>query len=137
MQQNIPIFSTVLISDTDASANSLVQRDNAGGATVTTLYAQVANVTLLQGGVAATQTTSFTAGAYRTYPCDTTAGPIPVTLPAASANKGIEYRFIKVDAAANAVTLTGALGTATTGTTQYKTLACVSNGTSWYSVLQT
>ena len=130
--QNLPILTGSINADTNATANTVVWRDTQGG-----IYGKTVNGTNIQTtgtltGAPSTQTASFTAGAATDYLCDCTGAAITVTLPLASANSGVIYHFIKKDSSANAVTLSGVLGTGTLSS-QYATVRVFSDGTSWYS----
>ena len=72
--------------------------------------------------------------------CDATGGAFAVTLPVAATASGIEYVIKKIDAGANAVTLTGNGAETIDGsntyalTTQWQFVRVQSNGTSWFVV---
>jgi len=128
----IPIISTTVQSDTNATNNTIVQRDNAGG-----IYGQIVQgsdlvTTGYLTGTPITKTSSFTAGAATDYLCDCTSGAITVTLPLASANAGVIYYFTKKDSSGNTVTLTGVDGTGTISS-QYVSVRVFTDGTNWYS----
>jgi hypothetical protein len=118
-------------SDTSASPNALVMRDNSAGiygALVQGSSVQTTGNLLLK---TSTQTTNFTAGAAHTYICDTTSGSITVTLPTASSNTDVEYVFFK-KAAANTLTFTGVTGTGSLSSINTKvTIFC--DGSTWFS----
>lgn len=72
--------------------------------------------------------------------CDATSGAFAVTLPAAATVSGIEYVIKKIDAGANAVTLTGIEAETIDGsntyalTAQWQFVRVQSNGTAWFVV---
>jgi hypothetical protein len=96
---------------------------------------------ILGGGVShgtKTVTTTYTAtGNDALVRADATGGAFTVTLPSAAAVPGLRLTFKKIDASANAVTIsragTNTIDGATTKTltTQYQTLSLQSNGTGW------
>ena len=126
----IPLVSNVIVSDTAATGNSLVQRDGSGTITVATCTAAAVQ-TASYIGTPSTQTASFTAGAATDYFCDATAGTITVTLPLASASTGRVYNVVKKDSSTNGVTVTAAVGTTSIGS-QYGHIRFVSDGSLWY-----
>jgi hypothetical protein len=129
---NIAIYSGSVISDTNATKNTLVQRDSSGGITGAIVYSTSLQTTGTFVGNVVTETASFTAGAATDYLCDCTSGAQTVTLPSASASAGMVYYFMKKDSSGNAVTISGVSGTGTIST-QYVRLRIVSDGTNWYS----
>ena len=109
----IAILNTAISGDTNPSQNTLVMRDNAGGAYAVLMQATGALQTLGNYiGTLLTKTVSFTAALATDYLVDCTAGAITVTMPPAAANAGVTYTFTKKDATANGITLTGVLGDA-------------------------
>ena len=133
MINNLVVATTTIQSDTNATNNTLVERDSAGG-----IYGKnVQGTTVTTTGnlvvAVSTQTASFTAGAAVNYLVDCTAGAVTVTLPLASSSAGVEYSFIKKDSSGNAVTLSGVLGTGTISS-QYGKVKVFCDGTNWYSV---
>jgi hypothetical protein len=129
---SIPLVNSTINYDTTARANTVATRDSQGGLTVATLTASELVTTGGMTGNVVTETASFTAGSATDYLCDATSAAITVTLPLASANVGVVYWFTKKDSSANAITLTGVLGTGTL-TSQYQHVRVFSDGTNWYS----
>jgi hypothetical protein len=129
----IPIFASVIQSDTNPTINTIVLRDSAGGIYGNIVQGSDVITTGNITGNVVTKTSSFTAGAATDYLCDCTSGAIAVTLPTASANTGTQYWFTKKDSVTgNALTFTAAVGT-TSLTAQYSHVRIFSDGTSWYS----
>ena len=126
---NIPILSGSNKGDTNATANTLVLRDNAGGVFGAVVSGSQLQTSGTYQGNISLQTASFTAGSATHYFIDATSAAITVTLPLASANAGIEYHFWKVDAV-HSITLSGTVGV-TTMSTQHQWIMCVSDGTNW------
>lgn len=85
-----------------------------------------------------TSTSTLTSTSGWNNVCDATSGAITLTLPAASSFVGQMFWFKKIDASANAVTISRAgsdtIDGATTYvlSTQYKYVELISNGTAWY-----
>ncbi len=108
--------------------------------------------TLLRSGItiatAASQTTGFTAAVTisvkNLYPCDATGGAFTATLPtAAAAGNGSTVYFKKMDASANAITVTRSSSDTIDGATtkalsiQYDIIALVSDGVSAWRIVST
>src|SRR4051812_49353654 len=107
MAIQLPIVSTYQVADVNASANSLVLRDGSGNVN----GAAVSGSALITTGALVLQrvakSAAFTADANGTlYACDATAAAFAATLPPAASVAGRVYWFKKVDASANAVTVT-------------------------------
>lgn len=118
-------------ADTAANGNTIGMRGGSGEFNANVITGTNLVTTGTMTGAISTQTTSFTAGAASDYLCDATAGVITVTMPSAASNTGVIYYFTKKDSTANAVTLTGVLGTSTTSS-QYDEIRVKSDGTNWY-----
>jgi len=134
VQLTVPILGatqTSVQADPANSNSTLVQRDPAGGiAGKAVTGTQLTSSGAIQGGVATTQTSSFTAGLFDLTPCNATSGAITITMPMASANAGVTLAFYKTDSGGNAVTVSGGLGANATST-QYGMIIAKSDGTNW------
>ncbi|MHC4950551.1 MAG: hypothetical protein ACYTEU_06140 [Planctomycetota bacterium] len=83
---------------------------------------------------------AHTAGNHYMHYCNATANAITVTLPAVSGNKGLEYRFKKMDATANRVVIDGSgaevIDNAATRPliAQFESITISCNATAWWIV---
>ncbi len=94
-----------------AQANSVVQRDSLGGATVNELTTNELNNTGATYMGQSTVTGSPTLdGTHSTYLCNAVGGAMSPVFPVASANAGMRIKLIKVDSGSNHVTATAAGG---------------------------
>ena len=91
--------------------------------------------------VLATKTSAYTiVEGDDVVPCDATGAAFSVTLPAAAQFTGMNFTVIKIDAAANNVTLDGngsetINGAATYAiTAQWESATVISNGTGWFVI---
>jgi hypothetical protein len=141
-QQALAIAGAVAITDTLATPNTVVARDNNGGISIAQALAtelkSSGNLTLKSVAKSA----SFTADATGTrYICDATSGIITATLPTAASCTDRVYSFKKTDNAHNVV-ITGAGSELIDGSntltmsTQYKCITIQSDGTKWQVISQ-
>lgn len=131
----LPIFAnvTVATSDTAATNGTIVQRDSSGGVFGTLVQGStLATTGTFIGNPSVSQTVSFTAGAQTEYFVDATGGAVTVTLPNASANKGMVYHFWATSGGTNHVIFTTVLGVQYINS-QYAHCRIVSDGTNWYA----
>jgi hypothetical protein len=139
LQTQIPVYKSVAVADDAATAGTLVARDSSGdiyGAAVRGSSLRSSG-NLYPGPTVAASTTAAVADS--TYCELVTAGGSGVTrtLPAASSCAGREIIFVKIDAAAGALTIegngsetiNGALNLVLSG--QWDLVVLVSDGTNW------
>lgn len=130
-----------IVLDEAATAGTGVLRDSLGNIAA----AQVAGTDLKTTGILtvsrSSKTAAFTAGAFVVYSCDATSAAFAATLPPAATVPGRVYVFKKIDASANAVTVTGNAAETIDGSntlalsSQWAKTMIVSNGTSWEKIV--
>jgi hypothetical protein len=141
----IPNAGSFTTLDTAATPNTGVLRDSQGniaGAQVSGSEVKTTGTTVSK--LSATKTTGFTADATASiWPCDATGGAFAPLLPLANSCPGRMYRFVKIDASANAVTVTrsgsdtigGGAGTTKALASQDASVTVISDGTSKWLIV--
>jgi hypothetical protein len=126
---NIPILTGSIKSDTNATANTFVERDNAGGIYGTNVSGSALITTGTFQGSVALVTTTYTAGTATFIFADATSAAFTITMPTASAFTGTMFKIWKVDSA-HTITLSGTTGV-TSLTTAHAWTTIISDGTNW------
>jgi len=138
--QLVNLAGGVVISDTAATANTIVTRDASGGIAVNIISGTSLGSTGAMTLAGLSKTASFTVDSTATFwNADATSGAVTFTLPAAVSSTGRVLIFKKVDASANAMTIDGSgaetIDGATTKatTTQYGAFRLWCDGATWWT----